>query len=54
MRRIDAPFRPLPHDEFNKLSTDEKILYLTRAMETLAGDREYVFLGVQPSQHDNE
>jgi hypothetical protein len=40
MSSNDAPFRPLPHDEFVKLSLDEKIAYLARATEAFSGSRK--------------
>jgi hypothetical protein len=37
------PFSLLTHDEFAKLSTEDKVLYLARAMEALAEERGAVF-----------
>jgi hypothetical protein len=45
-----VPFILLTHDEFAKLSTDEKIMYLARAMESLAEERGSVFAGPPEQQ----
>ena len=39
MSSNDAPFRALPHDEFVKLSLDEKMAYLARAGAAFKGKR---------------
>jgi hypothetical protein len=38
-------FALLTHEDFAKLSTEEKIMYLARAMEALAEERGSVFAG---------
>jgi len=38
----------LTHEEFAKLSTDEKIAYLVRAVEALAEERGSIFSGLPP------
>jgi uncharacterized ferredoxin-like protein len=43
VQEIQRPFVPLTHDEFAKLSTDEKVWYLARAMESLSEERGGVF-----------
>jgi hypothetical protein len=43
-----APFRLLTHEEFSKLSTEEKYAYLAKAVEKLVGDRVPVFDGLPP------
>jgi hypothetical protein len=37
------PLFLLTHDEFAQLSTDEKVMYLARAMEALAEEHGVVF-----------
>jgi len=38
----------LTHDEFAKLSTEEKVMYLARALEALAEERGMVFASPPP------
>jgi hypothetical protein len=40
------PFALLTHEEFAKLSTEQKVMYLARAMEALADERGPVFAGL--------
>ena len=43
MQEKQIPFVLLTHDEFARLSTDEKVMYLARAMEAMAQQRGVVF-----------
>ena len=45
-----GPFKLLPHDEFAKLSRDEKITYLTKAVEAVAGNAPAAKSEVKPPE----
>jgi hypothetical protein len=49
VQETPRPLFLLTHDEFAKLSTDEKVMYLAHAMEALAEERGAVF--ASPGSH---
>jgi hypothetical protein len=46
VKETQFPFALLTHEDFAKLSTEEKIMYLARAMEALSDERGPVFAGL--------
>jgi len=43
-----APFAWLTHEEFTKLSTEAKVMYLAEAIDALASERGSIFVGQAP------
>lgn len=48
MQEKQTPFVLLTHDTFARLSTEEKVMYLARAMEAMAEQRGVVFAPEPP------
>ena len=48
MQEKQTPFVLLTHDAFARLSTEDKVMYLARAMEAMAEQRGVVFAPEPP------